>query len=313
MEDNAYSNNSNQNDNSKKIYLAIIAVLLIINGVAGYLLYTENKTSKEKTETIAKMDTDAKELNTQLESTKQELEGLKGKNAELDGIVAQRQAEIEKVQAELAEAQRKGKLSAAELAKFKQQIVQLQTENADLQAKVKELSSKNEELTAKNLQVSQDLEKEKQSTARLSEDNAAKQKLVELGSLLQPQNLKVEGVHRKKSGKETDQTKAKNVDYLKISFTTGDNKVLPVGPLKLYVRIINPKGETISVAEQGSGTMKTAEGTDAQYTKVVDLDWDQSSKNVAIEWSQDIKNPGTYKVELYQAGHIIGQGSVLLK
>ncbi|MFN8278065.1 MAG: hypothetical protein U0T84_11310 [Chitinophagales bacterium] len=307
------TNNNSQSDNSRKFYLTIIAVLLLINGVAIYLLFNENKENKAKTETISKMDTEAKELNTQLETAKQELESLKGKNAELDGIVAQRQQEIEKLQANLAEAQKRGQLSAAEVAKFKQQIAQLQTDNANLQAKVKELTANNEQLTAEKAKTLQDLESERQTSAKLTQENAEKQKLVDLGSLLQPQGMKVQGIHKKNSGKEVEKSHAKDIDYLKVTFATGENKVLAAGPLKLYLRIINPKGETISVAEQGSGTMKTAEGQEAQYTKLIEMDWDQSSKNVTVEWSQDVKNAGTYKVELYQAGHQIGNGSITLK
>ena len=37
----------NSNSGSKRIYMAIIAVLLLINGIAGYLLFNENKENAE--------------------------------------------------------------------------------------------------------------------------------------------------------------------------------------------------------------------------------------------------------------------------
>ena len=143
MEDNSVNYQQPESNSSKRIYLAIIAVLLLINGIAFYLLLTENKEKKEKIETITKMDNEAKDMNTQLETAKQELDGLKGKNTELDGIVAERQAAIEQIQGQLAAAQQRGKLSAADISKFKQQIAQLQVDNAQLQEKVKELAGKN--------------------------------------------------------------------------------------------------------------------------------------------------------------------------
>ena len=42
-------------------------------------------------------------------------------------------------------------------------------------------------------------------------------------------------------------------------------------------------------------------------------EWAQASKNLAIEWSQNIKDPGTYKVEVYQSGYVVGKGSVDLR
>jgi hypothetical protein len=299
---------------SKKIYLGIIALLLLINGVAGYLLFNENKAKETKIAEVQKKDTEIKDLNQQFENAKQELESMKGKNAALDSVVTARQAAIEKVQGELVAAQKRGNMSAAEVQKYKAIIAKMEGENADLQKKVQELTAKNEELTTKNLEVTKNLEAEKTTTAALSEEKKNLSHKVELGQLLQPQNITVVGEHKRKNGKEKAMKSAKKVDYIKITFATGDNKVLEKGPLTLYVRIINPKGETIAVADQGSGSIKLADGNqEVQYSKKVDLDWDQSSKNVTIEWSQNIKDPGAYSVELYQSGYLIGKGKVDLK
>lgn len=305
---------SNQGSGSKKIYLAIIALLLLINGVAGYLLFNENKQKEEKIQEVQKKDTEFKDLSQQFDAAKQELESMKGKNAELDSIVNARQAAIEKVQSELRAAQSRGNLTAAEVKKYKDLLAKMESDNADLQKKIQELTSKNEELTAKNLEVTKSLEAEKSTTAALSEDKKNLSKKVELGSLLQLQNLKIEGEHKRKSGKEVAKTSAKKIDYLKITFETGENKVLEKGPLALYVRIINPKGETMAVADQGSGTLKLADGGgDVQYSKKVELDWDQTSKKISMDWSENIKVPGTFKVEVYQSGYLVGKGSVDLK
>jgi hypothetical protein len=218
------------------------------------------------------------------------------------------------VQSELKAAQSRGNLTAAEVKKYKDIVAKMESDNADLQKKIQELTAKNEELTVKNLEVTKSLEAEKNTTAALSADKQTLSKKVELGSLLQLQGLKVEGEHKRKSGKEVAKTSAKKIDYLKISFETGENKVLEKGPLVLYVRIINPKGETMAVADQGSGTLKLADGGgDVQYSKKVDLDWDQSSKKVALDWSQNIHAPGNYKVEIYQSGYLVGKGGVDLK
>ncbi len=302
------------NKGSKKIYMAIIIVLLLINGVAGYLLFNENKEKQTKIDEIAKLDTDFKSMNAEFETAKSELESLKGKNAELDAIIMERQATIEKYQAELATAQRKGNLSAAEIKRYKDLIAELQASNDSLQKKVAELTDKNQALTAQNLELDQNLNTEKQTTASLTADKENLSKKVALGSLLQLQNLKVEGIDKRNNGKEKTKSRLNSIDYLKISFATGENKVLEPGPLALYLRIINPKGETITAADQGSGTLKVADtGSEVQYSKKVDTEWNQSSKNLAIEWSQKLTDKGTYKVEVYQSGYLVGKGETELK
>jgi chromosome segregation ATPase len=175
------------NKGSKKIYMAIIIVLLLINGVAGYLLFNENKEKQTKIDEIAKLDTDFKSMNAEFETAKTDLESLKGKNAELDAIIMERQATIEKYQGELAAAQRKGNLSAAEIKRYKDLIAELQASNDNLQKKVAELTDKNQALTAQNLELDQNLNTEKQTTAALSVDKENLAKKVALGSILQLQ------------------------------------------------------------------------------------------------------------------------------
>ena len=305
---------TNTGGGSKKIYLAIIVLLLLINGGAFYKLIIENQKREEQKGVIEKQDTEMKGLNQQFETAKQDLEGMRGKNAELDSIVNARQAMIEKIQGELAQAQKRGNMSSGEIQKYKEMIAKVQTDNAELQKKIEELTAKNQELTAANLEVTKNLEAEKTTTATLTEDKKVLSKKVELGSLLHIEGLKIEGEKKTKKGKEIAKTSAKKIDLLKISFKTGDNKVLEKGPLALYIRVINPKGETLAVADQGSGTLKLADGGgDVQFSKKIDLDWDQTSKNVSLDWTENIKSPGTFKVEVYQTGYLVGQGSVELK
>ena len=305
---------TNQGSGSKRIYLAIIALLLLINGVAGYLLYNENKQKEEKIGQVQQKDTEIKGISQRLDSTSHAMDGLKGQNAELDSIISARQATIDHTKVELEAARRHGNMSSAELKKYKDLATKYESDNADLQKKIQELTAKNEELTAQNLQVTHNLEAEKSTTAALTEDKKTLSKKVELGSLLHLQDLTVTGEKKKKNGKEVVQKSAKKTDFIKIAFETGDNKVLEKGKVSLYVRIVNPKGETIALADQGSGTIKLADGGgDVQYSRQVDMDWDQTSQKKSIEWSQNIKDPGTYKVEVYQSGYLVGKGSVDLK
>lgn len=291
-----------------RIYIVIIALLLLIDGVVGFLLYKENKQKQEKIEEVQKFANDYKELNSEFETAKVELETLKGKNAELDAIIQERQAKIERYQKELAEAQRKGNLTAAELGRYKTLIAGLQEENTVLQKRVSELTSQNQELTAQNLELDKFLQEEKATTASLS---SQKEDLFKKGSLFQLQNVKVSGEKRKKSGQEVEKRYLKNVEFLNISFTTGDNKVLEEGVVSVYVRVVNPKGETITGDD--SGTLTLADGTTAQYSRKVDIDWAKKSKDVSVEWSKGLTDKGTYKTEIYQNGYLIGQNSVTFK
>ena len=306
----------NQGGGNKKIYVAIIALLLLINGVALYLLYSENKAKKDLGDQKIALQNDFKNLSDTLDSKKMELEQYRGKNAELDSLITAKQEEIDHQKKTISGLFAKGKMTSTELAKAKEMIVQYEASIADLQKKVDELSKQNQALTAQNQQLSTDLSSEKQNSSTLSEQNKGLSKKVELGSLLQLRNMEVVGVTGKKNRKGEDITinKGKKTEQLRISFETGDNKVLEAGPVSLYIRLLNPKGETISVADQGSGNIKMAEsGEDVQFTKKADFDWSQTNKKVVVYWSSNVKEAGTYKVEVYQSGYMVGQGTCVLK
>lgn len=259
------------------------------------------------------LQNDFKALSDTLDAKKVELEQYKGKNAELDAEITAKQEEIDKQKKSIAGLFAKGKMTSKELADAKAKIAEYENSIGDLKKKVEELTQQNQQLNTQNQQLSTDLTTEKQTTSKLSEQNQGLSKKVELGSLLQLKNIEIAGIKKKGNGKEVEVKRVKQLESLRISFETGENKVVDPGNLSLYVRIINPKGETISVADQGSGTVKLADGQDVQYSKKADIDYAQANKKVTVYWSQNITAPGTYKVEVYQSGYAVGLGQVELK
>lgn len=299
---------------NNKMYLTIIAILLLILCGTVYLLWNENKAKTDVTGEKVKLEAEFKTLSDTLDAKRAEIDALIANGNIQDSTILAQRAELEAKQEEIKRILASGKLTKNELAKAKQMISQYEASIAELQKKVEELTAKNKQLTNENTQLSTDLSAEKQTTANLTQDLAVKNKKVELGSLLQPKNLVVEAVKKKGSGKEVTVNRVKATESIRVTFETGENKVLEPGKLSLYIRIINPKGETITVADQGSGSFNLTEGGETvQFTKKADLDWNQSNKKVVVYWSQNIKDAGTYKVEIYQTGYLIGKGELALK
>ena len=298
---------NNQNGGSKKLYIGIIVLLLLVNCIVGYFLFTDNQAKKVAEEQNSTLTKEMKAVTDTLDAKKAELETLKGVDAGKDSAIMVQENEIEKKKQEIKNAYASGRMTQGELKKAKEMIVQYEASIADMKKQVDQLTAEKQQLTTQNQKLSTDLSSEKQTTQQLSEQNKGLSKKVELGSLLQLKNILIEGIEKKKNGKEVTEKKIKKVESLRITFETGDNKVLEPGKVTLYIRIINQKGETISVADEGSGTIKLA-GTDQtiQYTKAVDMDWAQANKKLIVYWSSTIKAPGTYKVEIYQSGYAIG-------
>ncbi len=305
---------TNQNGaGRKKLYISAIVALLLINSVSLYFLFSENH---EKTDIISEktaLQNNFKSLSDSLDAKNTVIDQYIGKNAEQDKAIAQKEQMLNQEKHEIASLLSRNKMTGAELAKAKGLMAQYQASISDLQQKVDALIAENKQLTDQNQHLTADLTTEKQTTSQLTQQNKGLSQKVAVGSLLSVADLSVEAIKTRGNGKEVQVKKAKAAEQFKISFETGENKVIDPGQLSLYVRIINPKGETIAVADQGSGTMQ-CENSDqpCQYTKKADIEYNQTNKKVILYWNQDIKDPGTYKIELYQSGHVIGQSAVTL-
>ncbi len=298
---------------NKKVYFSIIVMLLLINTFTVYMYFNEKGTTTNLTSQKLELQYQFRDLSDTLNLRSEEMEQFVGKNAELDKVIAEKQEQLDIQKKKIQNLFASNKMTKAELSKARDLIAQYQTSISDMTAKVDELTRQNQELMASNEKLATDLNSEKTTTTRLTEQNNGLSKKVAVGSLLPIAKVDVTAVKTRNNGKEVEVRRAKTAQNLKIKFETGENRVIDPGQVDLYVRIINPKGETIAVADQGSGTLQSADSPEqVSYTKKAEIDYNQTNKTVVVYWGMNIQQPGTYKVELYQNGHVVGQGSVQL-
>jgi len=307
---------TNQNQNgavNKKVYISMIIVLILLNTFTFYMYFQSKNTTTDLTSQKIELQHLFSDLSDTLNVRNTTVEQFRGKNAELDKSIAEKQEQMDQQKTEIKKLLSKNKMTKGELDKANALIAEYKTSISDMTAQVDELKKQNQELTASNERLNTDLTTERSTTSKLTEQNQGLSKKVAVGSLFQIAKVDVAAVKTRNNGKEVEVRKAKAAQNLRIKFETGENKVLDPGTVPLYVRIINPKGETIAVADQGSGTVEAADTKEPiQYTKKADIDYNQTNKTVVVYWGMNIKDPGTYKVEVIQSGHVVGQGAVQL-
>jgi len=298
---------------SRKVYFATIILLIFINCGTLYLLYNTSSEKKDVTVQKVALERDFKNLSDTLDVKRTQIQQYIGRTAELDQTISDNQAMLDREKKQIAELLHKGNLTAAELSKAKGMLAMYESSIADMTKQISSLTAENHQLTNRNSELAQNLDEERVNTTHLTDVNKGLTQKVDLASLLQIPKIDVEAVKMRHNGKEVPVKHVKAAEELKISFETGKNKVLDPGTLSLYVRIINPKGETIAVSDQGSGTIPLADSPDpVQFSKKADIDWDQNNKKVIVYWGQNITDPGTYKVQVYQKGYMVGEGEVKL-
>lgn len=124
-------------------------------------------------------------------------------------------------------------------------------------------------------------------------------------------NFKVVALREKKSGKELETDKAKNVKKFKISFSVNGNSVAKTGKKVFYIQVLDQKNTVL-------GENKLIEfGNDKAlvYSFIVGFDFQGKATNVYGILNSD-ENPfqkGTYFINFFDKQEIIGSSSITLE
>ncbi|GIV30722.1 MAG: hypothetical protein KatS3mg029_0073 [Saprospiraceae bacterium] len=306
----------------------LIAVGVLMLGAVGWLTYTSVQTTRSLEQKVAELEEAQRlqaELETQYFSALSELDRLKGENAEINTMIDQQKAELEEQRNQISKLLRdKRNLDAAraEIANLKAQIDTYVAEIERLTMEQEQLRQQNEQLTIETSTLSTNLqrtESENQSLkeyqAKLVNEREELAKAVRIGSVVKVKDIKVTGEKLRNNGKAVERRSANRVDQLRVCFTTVENAIVEPGTERFYIRIINPKGETLAIDDLGSGVLEhTATGEPLLYSQVQEHEYTNEETQLCFAWKPGIPlQSGKYEVEIYNKGYLAGKSSFELK
>lgn len=302
------------NGSAKSIIIGILAVFLL--GTWGYLLYDKNKSSEQiqtKTVEVNRATSARDSVQTLYNSSLARLDSITGSNNTLQGALSDRQSEITKLKNQINRIVNNKNATAAELRHAKELIAQLNGRIDNLEAEVARLTGENQQLAATNASLNQEkqvLQSNLQTTTSEKEELA---KTVDVASTFTASNIQITPYHEKYNGKEKVTTSAKRVDKLVVSFDVS-NRVAKSGPADMYVVVTGPNGQVITDSTLGSGTLTTRNDGDRPYTFKTTINYTQGTTlPVSVPLKQDHFQTGNYKIEVYQNGFKIAEGTKSLK
>ncbi|MEB0262133.1 MULTISPECIES: hypothetical protein [unclassified Mucilaginibacter] len=292
--------------NSNVIYF-LIAVVVALLGTDVYL-YTQKNKSDTK---IVYQNDEKTRLQTELDSLEAQIEQV---NAGRSKMTANMQAKndslrvkIRVLRSELA----KGKLTVAEINKAQEDIKQLRYFVTKYTADIEELKKENSTLVTERDTLKTNLATVSQKATALEQKNQELDTKVKVASAIKVATVDVVAYKVKNSGKESDVTKAKQAQKIKINFTVATNAVAEKGLHDVYVRIIDPTGNLIT--QNDSGTFN-ADSQDLQFTYKTSIDFRDDGSGYTIDWINPSPfQKGTYTVLLYADGYSMGKTSITLK
>ncbi len=284
----------------KKTPVFLIILVIVLVCAVGYLGYTYREL--KKTSEIEKA-----ELTRQREKLEAELMDI---YAEYDSLKSENDTMNMKLQAEQDRIERLLKINANNVYKIRMYEKELQTIRKVLRSYVVQIDSlnmANQELRAENLEVRQQLRQAEDQTRELTQAKDELTSKVEIASVLSAKNIVISPLRNEK-GRET--LRYDKVIRLRTCFTLRENPILEPGPKEIYMRISRPDDVILT-----SGVnFFDFEGEQIVFTASREVSYENVDVDLCIYWQNDGQLvPGSYDVNLYADGHLIGSTTFALR
>lgn len=287
--------------------------MTVVSVMFGYLYYHERAITRQQERALdtrvnelalteMKLDSISRQLTEQITQVRQ----LGGNVKELERIKARLEAD----RAEL----RKGNIVLASTVKeYEDFLTKKNTELISLRNANKSLSSKNQELDSTNIMLQQERQLLDDSLAQVLSKTQDLEAKVSLAATLKARNLKVVAVSTKGKEREAADLRARQVDDLRVEFELEANPLAEPGTKRIYMKILDPRGATLSDASLGSGVL-SYHGRSELFTLSKDVAYTNSTQKVNIIYNRTQPyQKGTYSVELFAEGQKIGEGGFSIR
>lgn len=302
-------------DNRNLVYTGLAAALML---TWGYIIYDKNKTSEQVTKLTSQnaiVTSERDQVRELYNGALARLDSLMGENQLIADSLDTRNAEISRLRAEIRKLVNDKNATAADLARARQLIAELNSRIENMAMLVKRLEGENQQLTATNRQLSAEKQQVEANLAAAQTEKQAIQRsldeTVDLASTLSASNINIFALNEKGNGKEKETSSARRADKLRITFDLDENRIAKPGEKDIYIAVTAPDGTTMS----NNNTFNTRDNEEKLYTAKVTVQYDNSRKTpVSFDWrSEKGFQTGNYKIEIYHNGFKIGEGVRSLK
>ena len=143
--------------------------------------------------------------------------------------------------------------------------------------------------------------------AEVAEEKAAElNNIVRQGSVLRARDISLVALNER--GKEI--TRVKNAARLRADFVLSANELANPGERTIYLRIISPDGYPLSTESVPTFEF---EGERVTYSASRDVDYQNEDLGVGIFYSGRGFTAGTYTIQIYCDGYLLGSSQIVLK
>ncbi len=278
-----------------------VLALLLIGG--AYLIWQQNQTIQTIT---AQNEIDRQMLEEEYNELSLQYEGYKFSISN-DSLIAKLSSEQAKVQRLMEELKTVKSTNARRISELRRELETLRKIMRNYVAQIDSLNAANQVLREENKEVRAQINKVSAQRNQLQEEKQQLSKKVELASKLAVTGLRTDFLNNK--GKTTK--RIRNMKQLQFSFSIDRNITAEPGMKRIYIRITKPDDDLLT--KPGGGTF-AFEGGEIPYSISKEIEYEGEATPVTMYWDIDeFLMEGTYRVELFADGYMIGRTSFTLQ
>lgn len=295
--------NTKPSTRNTKILIAIIVVLIVGMGVAAYFIFNQ-KTQLEELQQVndiskQKLEDEYASIDTQYEGFK-----LSIKNDSLFQQLSNEQAKVQRLREELRTVKATDK---AEINRLNNELSSLRKILKSYIVQIDSLNRANERLVQQNKEITNKYQETTKTLNKVSQEKANLNEKVTRAAKLDATAINVAATNSK--GKV--QKKIKSIEQLVVSFTITKNITAEPGERVIYVRIMKPDDD---ILVKNRANTFSFENREIQYSMKRAIEYGGGEVPVTLYWKvEEYLMPGTYRVDLFADGSLIGSRSFSLE
>ena len=286
-----------KNMNRNTVIGLVIAALIILVGIIGFLLTRMHEQKIESQQMLELAEMDKREMENEYEQFAMQYNEMMAQ-INNDSLVEQLSLEQERVQKLLAELKQTKAENAREIMRLKKELATLRAILKDYVMQIDSLNRENQALRVDNDKLRN---QNQQAIAHITDLSTQNEELVDKVAIASQLNAtSISAVAHNKRGRDTE--KIKKAKKFVISFTLARNVTTETGMRSIYVRIATPTGSTLT----NGGTFQY-ENRDLQYSILKEVEYNGEELPVTVYWDiAESLTAGQYRVDIFADGQNIG-------
>lgn len=291
---------------NKKVIIPILVVLVAAIGVLVYLYLAQKQ---EMTEMVEQMEFEKSELEDEYEDLAMQFDGYQTPNLSNDSLTQLLSQEQQRVRDLLEELRITKATNARRIAELKKELATVRQVMVSYVHQIDSLNQTNQRLTAENKQVREQYAVVQQQAEELQQQNSDLTEKVTRASMLEITAFTVTPLNKR----DRKTSNINQMQKIQFDFTIGKNITCSRGLKDVYMRIVRPDGELITLPDP-QNRLFTFENSEIEYSIKKEIEYAGEALDATMYWNVgEILYNGTYNADFFIDGALIASFPFTLK